>query len=316
MEEVLKGLLGEAVSDEVITQLNEAIANAATTQVAKEKAALLEAHTAEITSLKESAQAFADAEVERVKAEHAAEVASLNEAAEAKLADEIQKVTVKLNESNNPNNELLITTLQESISKLNEEHALAVQELRVQADAYTDYVKQSLMESASGYVTQYAAEYDALHATELKKLEDHNKIVGLFENFRAVLNAHGFEAEDNLQVASLQEQVEKLSTENEALKELKSEFTALNEKLELDVRKAEFLYDSVDSMSKSEIDTVVSIMESLKPRSIEEYSVVFNTLKEKRLPVVQKVDDLQVTRINENKQEQVDVNTKKEQNWA
>lgn len=293
MKEILERVLGEVVDAAVITQLNETFTRAVCDAVESAKQEAAAAHSAEVTSLRESV-----ARQETQLAEQSAEtIRTLTE----KVAQQEELVKQEARISGE-----LIETLKESMTKLNEKHVEEIKTLNEHAQEYSEYVKQQLTEKASSYVTKFVDEYQKLHESEFKKLEEYNRVVGLFENFRSVISAHGYDTDEDLKYQVLEEKVNQIATERDQLASQAEELQALRESLELEVGKERFLRESTSGMSESEVAGIVSLVEKLKPKTIDEYTTVFNTLKERKLST----DTKTTTQLNESvKAQPTSVNT-------
>lgn len=287
MEEILKSVLGEVADATVITQLNETFTRAVTDA----KLEVSTAHATELETLHESAEKYGQYLIE--KAEQYAEYVKNQSGIESEL----------------------VSALQESMAKLNEKHVTEITALNEQAQEYSEYVKQQLTEKASSYVTKFVDEYQKLHESEFKKLEDYNRVVGLFENFRSVISAHGYDTDEDLKYQVLEEKVNQVATERDQLASQAEELQALKESLELEVGKERFLRESTSGMSESEVAGIVSLVEKLKPKTIDEYTTVFNTLKERKLST----DTKTTTQLNESVKAQptsVNTNVKTNNDWV
>ncbi len=299
MEEILKSVLGDAVSDTVVTQLHETVTRALADGTATAVAAALQeqklAHDAEIAKLTESAEQYGQMLVEQ----HTGVVTKLTEKANAYEA--------QLKGENTDNQ--LVSVLQESMAKLNEKHLNEITALNEQAQEYAGYVKQQLTEKASQYVTKFVEEYQTLHEKEFSKLAEHNRMLGLFENFRAVISAHGYDLDDDMKYQALQEQVSQLTESKKIADEKVVELSKLQESLAFQVEKEKYLRENANGLSENEIANIVSLTEKLHPKTISDFDVLFTTLKEKSSGVSTSTQTQDVRKLHENvKAQQPSVN--------
>lgn len=289
MKEVLKSVLGDAVSDTVITQLHETVTRALADGTATAVAASLQeqklAHDAEIAKLTESAEQYG----QMLTQQHTDAVTRLTEKANTFVAQ------IKSEGVDNQ----LVSVLQESMAKLNEKHLNEITALNEQAHEYAGYVKQQLTEKASQYVTKFVEEYQALHEKEFSKLVEHNRMIGLFENFRAVISAHGYDLDDDMKYQALQEQVSQLTESKSITDEKVVELSNLRESLTFQVEKEKYLRENANGLSENEIATIVSLTEKLQPKTIGDFDVLFTTLKEKTSGVSTGTQTQDVTKLHE-----------------
>lgn len=238
-----KQLLGESVSDEVITQLNEGITNTISEAV-KEKDDELEEMKKELDETKK--------ELEEKKCEAEKAKDELTESAEA-----------------------YGEKLKEEFSLKEAEYVQKIADITETAEAYGEYVKQEITESAEAYTNQFINEYKEQHSAKFKALEENTKATDALENVKNILECFNYSLDEQTLVSDLQESVVQ---KDEEIKQLKEELCENN----IAKQKELILEEATQDLSLNEKADVVEAAGNILTEDVEGFKKVVNILVSKK----------------------------------
>lgn len=221
----LKTLLGEAVSEETVAELQKLIEESKTTNDDK-----VQSLTEEIAKLKEDQSDLIKEAVEEAEEKHSCEIASLKESAD--------KYGAYLQEKAEEYGATLIEKYESEISELNEnadKYGAYLQEkaeeygaflinraeaygafLQEKAEDYAVVKQEETLEESKKEIAQFKED----HLVEFEKLDEHNRMSQVFTNLKTLIESSGFSVDDS---NTIEETTNKLRKEKRNTRKLNAE---------------------------------------------------------------------------------------------
>lgn len=255
----LTSLLGDSVSPDVITQIE----NGLTEAIAKAVSLKESEHEQEISHLKQQANEYGD-----YLKEQANEYGNyLHEKANdygSYLCEQANLYAISVASKN----------IHEGVVGTELQYAETINELKEQANAYGESIKQDLIEKADAYTKQFISEYKQQHEEMFEAIETEQTAKDIVESIGAVLTSFGVSHDSVDVIKGLHESIKDYKHENNLLQ---SQIDTMN----LDKEKQVIFESMTSHLSLSEKQKVLDVSNNILTESVGHYKTVIKMLVDK-----------------------------------